>query len=177
MTIKNTGYGAGGHDFAEQANVLRVIVGELTGASEALTVSVLEANIDDSTPEILGYAMERLFEAGALDVTLSPLLMKKNRPGALLRVIARPEDQQTLASLVFAETSTLGLRVYTAERRVQARQIEEVETRYGNVRVKLSGDGNFAPEYEDCRKLALAARVPLKQVLAEASLAYWKRTR
>ena len=108
MRITATGFGAGDKDFAEHANVLRVIIGDPTGAPEAATVCVIEANIDDSTPEVLGYAMERLFEAGALDVTMSPLWMKKNRPGTLLSVVARPEHQESLARIVLEETSTLG---------------------------------------------------------------------
>jgi uncharacterized protein (DUF111 family) len=98
--------------------------------------------------------------------------MKKGRPGVLLRVIARPEDQEALAQLVFAETSTLGLRVYPAERRVQARSIVEVSTPHGKVRVKVSADGRYAPEYEDCRRLALESGVPLQQIIAAANIAY-----
>jgi hypothetical protein len=176
MSITALGYGAGGHDFPEQANVLRVVVGDLTAASEATTVVVIEANIDDSTPEVLGYALERLLDAGALDVSLSPLLMKKNRPGALLRVISRTEHSEELAQLVLRETSTLGVRTYTAERRVQARKLVEVGTRFGRVRIKVSDTGSFAPEYEDCKKLALATGVPLQQILAEASYSYMKIT-
>jgi uncharacterized protein (TIGR00299 family) protein len=177
MRISTTGYGAGDKDFPENANVLRVLVGETSDARESTTVSVLEANIDDSSPQVLGYAMERLLEAGALDVTLEYALMKKNRPGTLVRVIAKPEDREALAQMMFAETSTLGLRIYSAERRVQARRVSEVETPYGAVRIKISADGSFAPEYDDCRKLALASGIPLKQVLAEANLAYLKNIR
>jgi len=177
MRIKATGYGAGDKDFPEHANVLRVIVGESTGAEEATTVAVLEANIDDSTPQVLGYAMERLLEAGALDVTLESLLMKKNRPGTLLRVIAKPEHRETMAQIIFAETSTLGLRIHSAERRVKARHCVEVAIPQGKVKIKIADDGSFAPEYEDCRKLARETGVPLKQVLAEASLAYLKNNR
>ena len=158
MKVERIGYGAGGHDFAEQPNVLRVILGEPTGASEALTVSVIEANIDDSNPQVLAYAAERLLEAGALDVTLQPVTMKKGRPGTLLQVVAKPEDREALARIVFAETSALGLRIYTAERRVQARNGPRSRPRYGKVRMKVSGEGSFAPEYEDCRKLARAIR-------------------
>ena len=177
MRISSTGYGAGDKDFPDHANVLRVLIGESTDARESTTVAVLEANIDDSSPQVLGYAMERLLEAGALDVTLEYVLMKKNRPGTLVRVIAKPEDRETLAQLMFAETSTLGLRIYSAERRVQARRILEVETPHGQVRIKISTDGSFAPEYDDCRKLALASGIPLKQILAEANLAYLKDIR
>jgi pyridinium-3,5-bisthiocarboxylic acid mononucleotide nickel chelatase len=177
MRISATGYGAGDKDFPEHANVLRVLVGETSDTRESTTVAVLEANIDDSSPQVLGYAMERLLEAGALDVTLEYVLMKKNRPGTLVRVIAKPEDRETLAQMMFAETSTLGLRIYSAERRVQARHILEVETPHGTVRMKISGDGSFAPEYDDCRKLALDSGIPLKQILAEANLAYFKNIR
>jgi uncharacterized protein (TIGR00299 family) protein len=177
MQITATGYGAGDKDFQEHANVLRVLIGETSRAEEATTVAVLEANIDDSSPQVLGYAMERLLEAGALDVTLESVLMKKNRPGTLVRVIAKPEDREALAQLMFAETSTLGLRIYSAERRVKERHTLEVETPHGKVRIKVAQDGSYAPEYEDCRKLARETGVPLKQILAEANLAYQKNIR
>lgn len=177
MKITSIGYGAGDHDFKTQANVLRVLIGDLSQATEATLISVIEANIDDSNPQVLGYAMDRLFEAGALDVTLESVYMKKDRAGTLLRVIARPQDQETLAQLIFAETSTLGLRIYTAERRVQARRIVEVETAHGTIRVKVAENGGFAPEFDDCRKLASASGVPLKTILADAQFAYLKDNR
>jgi uncharacterized protein (DUF111 family) len=177
MKVARIGYGAGGYDFTDQANVLRVLVGEPTGADEALAVAVIEANIDDLNPQVLAYTTERLLEFGALDVTLNPLVMKKGRPGNLLRVIAKPEDREALAQLVFAETSTLGLRIYPAERRVQSRSWTEVETQYGRVRVKVSSEGCYAPEYEDCRKLARESGVALKTIIAEANYAYLNRTR
>ncbi len=174
MNVSAAGYGAGDYEFPNRANVLRVLIGEASGATEAVSVSVIETNVDDLSPEVLGYAMERLLGEGALDVTFSPLLMKKNRPGTLVRVIARTEDRERLAQVLFAETSTLGLRLYTAERRVQARGFVEVETPHGKVRIKVSGEGAYAPEYEDCRKLALETGAPLKQILAEANQAYLK---
>ena len=176
MKIASIGYGAGGHDFPDQANVLRILVGEATGAVEATTVVVIEANIDDSSPQVLGYAVERLLEAGALDATLEPLEMKKGRPGALLRVIATPEQRAALAEIVFHETSTLGVRTYTAERLVQARRWVEVETPHGTVRIKVA-ESSFAPEYEDCRTLARATGVALKDIIAEANFAYLKNNR
>ena len=177
MKIARTGYGAGTHDFPGQPNVLRVILGEPAVASEALVVSVLEANIDDLNPQVLAYAMERLLESGALDVTLQPVLMKKGRSGHLLRVIAKPQDHEALAQIIFAETSALGLRIYSAERRVQSRDWLEVETRYGKVRIKVSTEGGYAPEYEDCRKLALESGVALKEIIAQANYAYLNRLR
>jgi uncharacterized protein (TIGR00299 family) protein len=175
MRIVSSGYGAGTKDFPQHANVLRALIGEDTRASEATTVTVMEANIDDSTPQILAYTLDCLMEAGALDVSLHPLTMKKSRPGTLLQVIARPEDREQLAALVFAETSTLGLRFYSAERRVQDRSFVEVRTPHGQVRIKVSGAGSFAPEYDDCRALAQATGTPLKQIITEATNAYLNR--
>ncbi len=116
-------------------------------------------------------------EAGALDASLSPLQMKKNRPGSLLRVIAHPQDQERLSGIIFAETSTLGLRIYSAERRVEERRIVPVETPFGTVRMKVSGHGACAPEYEDCRAIAARTGTPLPQVLAAAHEAYLKNPR
>ncbi len=172
MQLSAQGFGAGTKDFPQMANLLRVLIGETSGAAESTTVSVLEANIDDCSPQVLGYAMERLFGAGALDVTLSPLVMKKQRPGSLLRVIATTETREDLVAIIFNETTTLGLRVYEAERRVQARVHETVETPFGPVRVKV-GEYGASPEYEDCRELALKTGVPLKEIFAVATLV-WK---
>jgi pyridinium-3,5-bisthiocarboxylic acid mononucleotide nickel chelatase len=177
MKVARSGYGAGTRDFPGQPNVLRVILGETAAAEEALSVSVIEANIDDLNPQVLAYSAERLLDSGALDVTIEPIVMKKGRPGSLLRVIAKPADREKLAELIFAETSTLGVRLYAAERRVRPRSFAEVETRYGKVRVKVTGEGDFAPEYEDCRKLALESGVALKNVIAEANYAYLNRSR
>ncbi len=171
------GFGAGDKDFPMQANVLRVLVGERTRAAEATAVTILEANIDDSTPQVLGYAMERLFAAGALDVTLAPVFMKKSRPGTLISVIATPETAEELASVLFAETSTLGLRMIAAERRVLTREITEVETSFGKIRVKYNDRGGFAPEYEDCRRLAAEKGVPLRVVISEANEAFSRQSR
>jgi hypothetical protein len=171
------GFGAGDKDFPMQANVLRVLVGERTQASEATSVTILEANIDDSTPQVLGYAMERLFAEGALDVTLTPVFMKKNRPATLISVIAAPETAEELAGVLFAETSTLGLRMISAERRVLAREIAEVETSFGKIRVKYNDRGGFTPEYEDCRRLAAEKGVPLRVVIGEANEAFSKQSR
>ncbi len=175
MRIFSIGYGAGDRDFLEHPNVLRAIIGEAARAAEATLVSVIEANLDDVSPHILGYAIERLMGAGALDASVAPLVMKKGRPGALLRVIARPQDQERLAQVIFAETGTLGLRIHAAERRVEERRIEEVETEFGRIRVKISAHG-FAPEFEDCRAAAERSGMPLARVIAAANQAYLKRS-
>ena len=174
MRISSIGHGAGERDFKQHANVLRVLIGERTGASEATLVSVIEAHIDDSSPQVLGYALEKLMDAGALDAALSPLQMKKNRPGSLLRVIAKPEDQERLAQIIFAETSTLGLRIHSAERRVEPRSMIEIETPLGRVRGKVSAQGAFAPEYDDCKLIAQRTGTPLQRVFTIAQESYFK---
>lgn len=177
MRIAASGYGAGTGDFPGHANLLRVLIGDGEEAdSPSEQVWVLEANIDDMTPEMAGFAMERLLEAGALDVTLTPTQMKKNRPGFTLAVLAAPEDRATLGSLMLAETSTMGIRESAARRRTLQRSWTTVSTPYGAVRVKTSnpasGEGTFAPEYEDCRKLAKQHAVPFQRVWDHARSEY-----
>lgn len=174
MRISSIGHGAGDRDFPQQANILRALIGQKTAATEATVVSVIEANIDDSSPQVLGYAMDRLMDSGALDVSFSPIQMKKNRPGSLLRVIVRPQDQERMAQVIFAETSTLGLRISGAERRIQERVIVEVETPLGKIRGKVFGQGLFAPEYEDCRAIAQSTGTPLAQVQEMARAEFLK---
>ena len=137
-------------------------------------VVVIEANLDDATPELLGYAMERLFEAGALDVFFTPIQMKKNRPGTLLGVIGRPERSSALAEVVLRETTTLGVRLRRSERLIAGRRQETVLTPFGPVRVKLKllGDRTIAaPEYDDCAEAARAQGVPLADVYRAAQVA------
>ena len=138
----------------------------------------MEANLDDLSPQVLGYAMEKLLSEGALDVFSAPVQMKKSRPGALLTVLAKPEDADRLTKLIFAETTTLGVRRRDESRQVLTRRWESVETTWGPVRMKiasLNGSvANYAPEYEDCRALAETHHVPLKAVLQEALQQYLK---
>lgn len=171
MTVQSIGYGAGDKDFPEHANLVRVMLGNRSGARETTTVTVIEVNLDDATPQIIAHAAERLLEAGALDVTLIPVYMKKGRPGVTVQVIANPTDRDALSKLIFEETPALGVRFYDAERRVLPRDWVTVETKYGPVRVKTSPEG-FTPEYEDCKAVAKAAGVSLKQVLTEATAAH-----
>lgn len=173
MTVRSIGYGAGDHDFKEHPNFVRVMIGDASNAPETAAVSVIEANIDDASPQIIAWATEKLLEAGALDVIVISAQMKKNRPGVLLQVIAPPEIREELIALIFRETTTLGVRFYAAERRVQMRDWVEVTTQHGTVRMKTSPNG-FAPEYEDARKIAAATGQPLKQILAEAAHEYLK---
>ena len=132
MKLAGTGFGAGDHDFPGQANVLRVLLGEASGADEALTVSVIEANIDDLNPQVLAYASERLLESGALDVTLQPLVMKKGRPGHLLRAIARPEDRETIAHICFQKPPRWVCAFMRRSAACSHVRWTEVTTPYGN---------------------------------------------
>ena len=174
LRVQAIGYGAGDRDYTEHANVVRVMIGEGSGATESTTVAVMEANIDDASPQVIAYAAERLLAAGALDALVIPAQMKKGRPGVVLQVMAAPEKREEMIGILFRETTTLGVRFHEAERRVQPREWDAVETSHGPVRIKLSPTG-FAPEYEDARRIASEAGVPLKEVLAEATSKYLKR--
>lgn len=182
MTASAIGYGAGSWELKEQANVLRLVIGESAVASARpgeQIVTVLETNLDDMNPQIYGYLAEQAFAAGALDVYSTAVQMKKGRPGVLLTLLCEPQQADGLAALLFRETTTLGVRSYEARRRVLARETVTVETPHGRVRMKLArmngGVLNAAPEYEDCRRIAAERGVPLKQVLTEANLAYEKQ--
>ena len=182
MTVSAIGYGAGSRDLKEQPNVLRVFLGESAevapGVEEA-TVTVLEANLDDMSPLLGGYFMEQALEAGALDVFYTPVQMKKDRPGLMLTVLCPPDRVAALTTLIFEQTTTIGLRFYQARRRVLERSFVTVDTSLGPVRIKLAKlNGrvlNAAPEYDDCQRLAREKAVPLKQVLAEAQFCFQKQ--
>ncbi len=174
MRLSAIGYGAGGRTVPEP-NIVRLLIGEAIEPQpdEGETLVVLETNIDDMNPEWYGYVIERLLAEGALDAYLTPVVMKKNRPGIVLSVLCRPQDEATLRALVFAETTTLGIRAQRVTRHALPRSIVKVETPYGPVQLKVSRWGEaekVAPEYEDCRRAAQSAGVPLRQVY-EAALA------
>ena len=168
MKIGQIGYGMGKKEFPGRPNLLRLILGETIEAYPADRVAVLEANIDDMNPEFYDFLMERLFQGGALDVSLSPLLMKKNRPGTLLRVISEEKDADGLSEVILRESTTLGVRSYVVARKKLHREISEVETKYGKVRVKIAGELRFQPEYEDCKRIALEKGIPIQEVYQEA---------
>ena len=166
LRIRRVGYGIGSRELA-WPNAVRLWLGEPVGELLRDEVVLIETNLDDASPELLGYAMERLLEAGALDVYFSPIQMKKNRPGTLLGVIAPPERVGALAELVLAETTTLGVRLRPMGRLIAERRPAIVETAFGPVRVKLKQVGGrtvAAPEYEDCARLARERGVPLAVV-------------
>ncbi len=187
MKIEKTGYGAGTREFPEHPNLLRLTIGE--AADSAATspaasndrITVLEANLDDLSPQVLAYAMERLLAEGALDAFSVPVQMKKNRPGALLTVLARIEDADRLAKLIFTETTTLGVRRREEQRQTLPRRWETVDTTWGPVRIKIANlngaVSNYAPEYEDCRALAEAQHVPLRTIMQEAIQQYLRSER
>ena len=185
MTVSSIGLGAGSAQLAEQPNVLRLFVGESASARNGAEptideeIAVLEANLDDMSPQIYGFFAERALEAGALDVFSTPVQMKKNRPGQLITVLCKSADAGKFSDLLFRETTTLGVRESRVQRRTLRRESVAVETSLGLIRVKvarLNGDVlNFAPEYEDCQKVAAERGVPLKQVLAEAAFEFQKR--
>jgi uncharacterized protein (DUF111 family) len=176
MRLVASGYGAGRRDLAFP-NLLRLLLGESAEFSDASleTLATLETNIDDLNPEIYDYLISRLLKEGALDVGLSALQMKKNRPATQVWVLCRPPDAERLMGILFAETSTLGIRKSLVERYALERRILPVQTAYGEVRVKLaywsSGKLRAAPEYEDCRRIAAEQKIPLHQVYQAAQLA------
>ena len=183
MKIDKSGYGAGTRDFPEHPNLLRITIGEAEPTDRAHTLNdsimVLVANLDDLSPQVLAYAMERLLAEGALDVFSVPVQMKKSRPGALLTVLAKMEDANRLTKTIFAETTTLGVRRHEEQRQTLSRRWETVDTTWGPVRIKIANMNgsvsNYAPEYEDCRTLAEAQHVPLRTVMQEAIQQYLRR--
>ena len=180
MKPERSGYGAGSRDFKGFPNVVRLTVGEAAQldvpAAKTEEISILEANVDDMTPQVFGYVMDRALELGALDAFGTAVQMKKNRPGMQLTVLCRPEDRQRMEKLIFAETTTLGVRMRQESRAVLARRHVNIRTKWGEVRMKLANlkgsVSNYAPEYEDCRRIAEAQQVPLKTVMQEAIKMY-----
>jgi uncharacterized protein (TIGR00299 family) protein len=188
MKTASIGYGAGTRNFHGHPNVLRLSIGESTTESEIVDgdvrvpveqIAILEANVDDMTPQVFGYVMEQALAAGALDVFATSVQMKKNRPGMLLTVLCRPEDNARITRLVFAETTTLGVRMRQEKRATLRRRHLAIQTKWGEVRMKLANlngsVSNYAPEYEDCRRIAEQQRVPLKAVMQEAIKVYLER--
>jgi uncharacterized protein (TIGR00299 family) protein len=186
MKIEKSGYGAGSRDFPGHPNVVRLTVGEaalhaLAAKTASETITVLEANLDDLNPQVFGYVMDKLLEEGALDAFGMPVQMKKNRPGMVLTVLCKPENASKLTQLIFTETTTLGVRRREEVRRTLERRWESVRTPWGDVKIKVASMNgtitNYAPEYEDCRRIASEHHVPLKQVMGEAIEAYLAKVR
>jgi uncharacterized protein (TIGR00299 family) protein len=181
MRVKSLGYGAGGRDTPDGPNLLRILVGEAAeeaaNAEAGEPIAVIEATIDDSSPQLLSYASDLLLAAGAWDVFRQAVQMKKGRTGVQMTVLCRPDLVPAMRELLFRETSTIGLRWRIENKMALARGFVEVETQWGKVKMKVarmpSGEvANASPEYEDCRKLAERHSIPLKHVMQEAMRIY-----
>lgn len=170
MIVEQVGYGVGSRELADRPNLLRILVGRESREQQAETVVVMEANVDDTNPEWLGFLMERLFKAGALDVLFCPVQMKKNRPAVLIQVIGRPHHKDLLMEILFQESTTLGVRYHMMQRKVLARDEAEIDSPWGKMKAKKISrpDGSFhlVPEYESCRKIALEKGLPVRDVYA-----------
>jgi pyridinium-3,5-bisthiocarboxylic acid mononucleotide nickel chelatase len=174
MNIIKSGYGAGSHEIKEMPNLLRVVLGEVLMPSKVSSMKVIETNIDDMNPEFYDHIMSQLLIAGAVDVFLTAVLMKKNRPGTLLTALVSNDKFDCVVRIILEETSTFGVRHYDVDRTELRREIKLIKTSFGKVRIKV---GSFAgsrvtvsPEHEDCKKLALKKGIPIKRVYEEALL-------
>jgi len=175
MKIQHTGYGAGQKNLPGLPNTLRIFLGEDIVSKHTephQRVSIIETNIDDMNPQCYEYVMGRLFSAGALDVYLTQVIMKKGRPGVLLTVLCGEDRKEDIIDLLFKETSTIGVRFHEVARLVLKREIRRVNTEYGTIRVKVSkrpdGTPKFSPEYEDCKRIAKQHKIPLIEVMKRA---------
>jgi uncharacterized protein (TIGR00299 family) protein len=171
MTLERIGYGTGQKEFSSRPNLFRLSLGEAGAAWNEEEMLMIETNIDDMNPQFFDHVMERLFEAGARDVFLASIQMKKNRPATLLRVIAEPRRREALARIIFAETSTIGLRYYPIGRMILKRDAKKIKTRYGEVAVKIieqpDGRKRAMPEYDDLKRIAAAKKLPIKSIYDE----------
>lgn len=179
MRVEGTGYGAGTRQYERFPNVLRVLLGEAEARSADERLLMIETNLDDASPQLVGHLMERALALGALDCYLTPVQMKKSRPGVLVSVLCRPEQREAMSALLFAETTTLGVRFYEVERRALEREFVRVETEFGEIDVKVGrfeGRINVAtPEYEQCRAAAERANMPLRIVEMAARAAFARK--
>jgi len=179
MKIQSVGYGAGSKEFPSLPNLLRLMVGEVDGDLEEDTIAILESNIDDMNPQFFETLWERLFQAGALDVYLTPIFMKKSRPAIKLTVLSPPEKVNDCNRILFEETTTFGVRISQAMRKKLLREIKEIETRYGRVRIKVGKMGDeitdLCPEYDDCRTLANRLHLSVREIYREAQRAAYQQ--
>lgn len=168
MVVEDVGYGVGSRNLPDRPNLFRILVGRNQAEDQVETIVMLEANLDDTNPEWMGFLMDRLFEAGALDVVFCPVQMKKNRPGTLIQVMGKPEQREELMDILFRESTTLGIRFRYSQRKVLQRSVDEIDSPWGKILAKkvVQGDGSsfFLPEYEACRKIAEKNGLPLKEV-------------
>ncbi|HUL44591.1 MAG TPA: nickel pincer cofactor biosynthesis protein LarC [Bacteroidota bacterium] len=170
LRVECIGYGAGSRELQQVPNLLRILIGELPADSEKEELVMVETNIDDMNPEIFPYVMEQVLAAGAKDVYVTPVMMKKGRPGNMLTVLAERAEVERMLEVVFRETTTIGVRIIPVERRKLVREVREVETRFGRMRMKMiirDGKETLVPEFEECRKIAMERNIPLVEVYRE----------
>jgi len=177
MNIERIAYGAGDQDFPGTPNVLRLMIGEPAASWEEDLSVVIETNIDDMNPQIFDYVAEKLMRQGAQDVYFTPITMKKGRPAVLLSVLTEKEKVDGMLNILFRETTSIGVRLQDVHRKKLLREITEVNTCYGRIRLKVSKRGNeifsVTPEYDDCKKIAESRQLPLKQIMEEAKKVYY----
>ncbi len=176
MTVQQIGYGAGDRDFEGHPNVLRVFIGETPGAARSERIVTIECEIDDMNPQLFGPLMDRLYAAGALDVFYAPVMMKKSRPGTLVTVLAPPDHRDAISGVLFAETTTIGVRYQEVLREKLDREIRTIETPLGSIRFKIASRDsqvlNASPEFDDCARIAQEKGIPIKDVQAVATKAW-----
>jgi uncharacterized protein (DUF111 family) len=174
MQVSKVGIGAGRKDMKDMSNVLRLLVGAKTdsagiSARTGDSIVVIETNIDDMNPQVYEYVIEKLFQAGALDVYLSQVIMKKNRPGTNLTVLCSDKQKENVTKIIFRETTSIGIRFYKAQRELLDRTVKSVNTKFGKINVKIStlnGETmTVTPEYDDCRRIAKKYKIPLLEVM------------
>jgi pyridinium-3,5-bisthiocarboxylic acid mononucleotide nickel chelatase len=179
MKVARIALGAGGREIPGQPNVLRLMIGEPAASYDEDSSIVIETNIDDMNPQVYDYLIEKLMNQGAQDAYLTPLIMKKGRPAVLLSVLTDKINADVMLDTIFRETTSIGVRMHTVDRKKLSREVREVETAYGMVRIKISRRGDevltATPEYEDCRKIAEEKQVPLKQIIEEVKVVFSRR--
>ena len=168
MKTNAIGYGAGSKDFSDSPNLLRIMIGEGYSPSEQDSITVIESNIDDMNPQFYDHIMNRIFDAGALDVFLTPIIMKKNRPAVKITLLSDNDNVNKLADILLKETTSFGLRMYKTERIKLEKEIKTVKTEYGSTKVKIGKKNgkiiNIAPEYEDCKRIANERGISIREV-------------
>ena len=168
MKTNVIGYGAGSKDFSDSPNLLRIMIGEGYSPSEQDSITVIESNIDDMNPQFYDHIMNRIFDAGALDVFLTPIIMKKNRPAVKITLLSDNDNVNKLADILLKETTSFGLRMYKTERIKLEKEIKTVKTEYGSTKVKIGKKNgkiiNIAPEYEDCKRIANERGISIREV-------------
>jgi len=168
MIIEATGYGLGTRHYDDRPNLLRAVLGHVTSVATNDVITVIETNIDDMNPQIYGYLFDKLYDAGAAEVFITPVIMKKNRPGQLLTALCKKSVAPAVSNIIFAETTTAGVRLYESRRKILDRRETTVATPYGDVRVKilsLSHGTKIVPEFEDCRQCAEDKSVSVSTVM------------